>query len=130
MKTKILDGKVQTTWGVSVDGYDRIFAANFMGTGFAIVCGSREENCPEGKKTGDMIPMFQSGVLQMATDIMVDEAGNAWLANNWEMIEPLLSPDPVRTTSTRGGGTGLAVIYGVAKPVINPLLGGPRFPKN
>ena len=55
---------------------------------------------------------------------------NAWLANNWEMIEPLLSPNPKRVTSTRGGGTGMAVIYGVAKPVLNPLLGGPRFPEN
>ena len=45
-----------------------------MGTGFAMVCGSQEQYCPEGKKTGDMIHMFQSGVMQMATDIMVDEA--------------------------------------------------------
>ena len=65
--------------------------------------------------------MFQSGVLRWQ-QIMVDEAGNAYFANNWEMIEPL-SPNPNRTTSTRGGGTGF-----YSTNVINPLLGGPRFP--
>ena len=45
-----------------------------------------------------------------------DPAGNVWAANNWNALEPVVAEDPIRRTSTLGGGSGLTVIYEVAAP--------------
>ncbi len=114
--------------GVSIDGNDNVYAGNFLGTGFVQVCGTDTSKCPAGKTTGDLIHLYQSGVLQESTDIMIDDAGNAWMANNWDVIPALLDANPDRRTATRGGGTGIVVIYGIAAPVKNPLIGQVRKP--
>ena len=48
------------------------------------------------------------------------------MANNWNVIHALVDDNPDRRTATLGGGTGMVVIYGIAKPVINPLIGQVR----
>ena len=127
--TTYLDGSIYGPWGVSVDGNDTVFVGDFLETGFLQICGVNEESCPEGLKTGDLIHRYDSGILTESTDTMIDDAGNVWMANNWNVIHALVDDNPDRRTATLGGGTGMVVIYGIAKPVINPLIGQVRSPK-
>ncbi|MDA7760820.1 hypothetical protein N8984_00550, partial [Methylophilaceae bacterium] len=60
---------------------------------------------------------------------MIDDAGNVWIANNWDYLPALIDTDPDRRMATRGGGTGITVIYGIASPVLNPLIGQVRRPE-
>ena len=62
----------------------------------------------------------------MVTDVSIDPAGNVWVANNWNALDAAASPDPKRSTSTWGGGSGFTVIYGVAAPVQSPRIGKVR----
>ena len=48
------------------------------------------------------------------------------MANNLDVIPALVDENPDRRTATRGGGTGIVVIYGIGKPVTNPLIGQVR----
>ena len=121
-----LEGEIYAPWGVSIDGKDNVFVGNFLGTGFLHICGTNTDNCPDGKKTGDLIHKYQSGILTESTDTMVDDAGNVWMANNWDVIHALVDDNPDRRTATRGGGTGMVVIYGIGAPVRNPLIGQVR----
>jgi len=41
-------------------------------------------------------------------------------------VEPVVAKDPIRRTSTWGGGSGVTFIYGVAAPLKTPLLGQVR----
>ena len=125
----VLEGELYAPWGVSIDGKDNVFVGNFFGTGFVHICGTNPSNCPKDKKTGDLIHSYQSGILQESTDTMVDDAGNVWMANNWDVVHALVDENPDRRTATRGGGTGMVVIYGIGAPVTNPLIGQVRVPK-
>ena len=124
--TTYLDGDMYGPWGVSIDGDDNVFVGDFLETGFLQICGVDENSCPKGLKTGDLIHRYDSGVLTESTDTMIDDAGNVWMANNWNVIPALVDDDPDRRTATLGGGTGMVVIYGIAKPVTNPLIGQVR----
>ena len=126
LKEQALEGEIYGAWGVSVAGDDTVFIGNFLGTGFVHMCGTNEKECPAGKKTGDVIHYYRSGLLQESTDTMIDDAGNVWMANNWDVIPALIDDNPDRRTATRGGGTGMVVIYGIGTPVINPLIGQVR----
>jgi hypothetical protein len=65
----------------------------------------------------------------MITDVVVDQAGNAWAANNWNDIDAVdANVDPARASTTWGGGTGITVIYGVASPVNAPAIGQAHKP--
>ena len=72
---------------------------------------------------GDVIHVFKGGSIQMLTDTSIDPAGNVWAANNWNDLNAAAAPDPARSTSTWGGGSGFTVIYGVAAPVKPPRMG-------
>ena len=123
------DKDVSIPWGVSIDGNDDVWFGNFWGQGVGLMAGDDTQGHPEGTKTGDVIHVFQSGSIQMITDVVVDQAGNAWAANNWNNLEAVdASLDPARETSTWGGGTGITVIYGVAAPVKTPAIGQAREP--
>ncbi|MEZ4823863.1 MAG: hypothetical protein R2942_16250 [Ignavibacteria bacterium] len=75
-----------------------------------------------------MIHEYQSGSIQMLTDVAVDPAGNIWAANNWNNPNAVLDNNPPGPISTYGGGSGLVVIYGAAAPVKTPLMGTVRKP--
>jgi hypothetical protein len=60
----------------------------------------------------------------MQTDIAVDPAGNVWVMNNWQDIDSCIGT-PSEALSTRCGGQGLTIFYGMAKPVRAPQI-GPR----
>lgn len=113
---------------MSIDGNDDVWVANILGRSVVLMAGDKTKGHPADTKTGDAIHVFQSGSIQILTDVAVDPAGNVWAANNWNLIEAVISKDPARPTSTWGGGTGITVIYGVAAPVKTPLLGQVRRP--
>jgi len=122
------DTGIYVPWGVSIDGADLVWVADFYGSGIVQMCGADTSVCPEGKKTGDVIHLYQSGVFQKMTDNIIDPAGNVWTANNWHMPDALVNDKPMGPLSTKGGGNGINVIYGVASPVASPLIGPARKP--
>lgn len=122
---------IDSPWGIAVDGNDNVWVANGGGRSITLLCGARPANCPSGVKTGEAIspPGGYIGGLQAAiTDVVVDPAGNVWVANNWENPEQGFKRVPDPTQATRFGGNGTVVFFGVAKPVRTPLIGPPRQP--
>jgi streptogramin lyase len=120
-------GGLPGPWAAAVDGNDNIWISNFAMPNSPIVelCGARTETCPPGAKTGDQISPpggYVGGGLQMQTDIAVDPAGNVWAMNNWQDIAACFG-DPNEVLSTRCGGQGVVVFYGMAKPVKTPMIG-------
>ncbi len=59
----------------------------------------------------------------MLTDVVVDQAGNLWCANKWNLPQTVMEAKPDPTYSTWGGGSGVVVVYGIAKPAQTPLAG-------
>jgi streptogramin lyase len=125
-------GGLPGPWAAAVDGNDNVWISNFASPSSPIVqlCGVRTENCPPGMKTGDQISPpggYVGGGLQMQTDIAVDPAGNVWAINNWQDIDSCVGT-PNEALSTRCGGQGVVVFYGMAKPVQAPQIGPARQP--
>jgi hypothetical protein len=120
-------GGLPGPWAVVVDGNDNVWISNFAMPSSPIVqlCGVRTETCPPGFKTGDQISPpggYVGGGLQMQTDIAVDPAGNVWAMNNWQDIGSCIGKPP-EALSTRCGGQGVVIFYGMAKPVKSPQIG-------
>jgi hypothetical protein len=120
-------GGLPGPWAVVVDGNDNVWISNFAMPSSPIVqlCGARTENCPPGFKTGDQISPpggYVGGGLQMQTDIAVDPAGNVWAINNWQDIDSCFAGAD-EALSTRCGGQGVVIFYGMAKPVRAPQIG-------
>jgi hypothetical protein len=120
-------------WAAAVDGNDNVWVSNFNSPSSPIVqlCGVRTENCPPGFKTGDQISPpggYVGGGLQMQVDIDIDPAGNVWVTNNWQDIDSCIGT-PSEALSTRCGGQGVVVFYGMAKPVRVPQIGPVRQPQ-
>ncbi len=126
IKNNIAKGIAYIPWGVSIDGKDNIWVGNLYGQSLIHICGMKPENCPEGKTTGDVIHNYQSGVIQITTDVIVDDAGNLWSANNWFEGDTVINKTYTGRTSTFPGGQGVVVTYGVAGPVQSPLMGPVR----
>jgi hypothetical protein len=62
--------------------------------------------------------MCQNAIKGLPHYTLVDQAGNAWAANNWNDIDAVIAnEEPPRDITTWGGDTGISVIYGVASPV-------------
>lgn len=125
-------GGLPGPWAAVVDGNDNVWISNFASASSPIVelCGTRVENCPTGMKTGDQISPpggYVGGGLQMQTDIAVDPAGNVWAMNNWQDIDSCIGTPP-EALSTRCGGQGVVVFYGMAKPVRAPQIGPAQAP--
>jgi hypothetical protein len=113
-------------WGINVDGNDDVWVGNMWGRSAALLAGDNTKGHPAGTKAGDVIHIFQSGSIQMITDVSIDPAGNVWVANNWNSLEGAAKPNPPEPVSTWGGGSGFTVIYGVAAPVKPPRIGKVR----
>ncbi|HTV92617.1 MAG TPA: hypothetical protein VMG98_07855 [Verrucomicrobiae bacterium] len=121
-------GGLPGPWAAAVDGDDNVWISNFASASSPIteLCGVRVQNCPPGMKTGDQISPpggYVGGGLEMETDIDVDPAGNVWVMNNWQNLESCVSAHPEEALSTRCGGQGVVVFYGLAKPVRVPQIG-------
>jgi len=115
-------------WGIAVDGNDTVWVASSTGRSVTQLCGVRLAACPPGFKTGD--PISPSGGyvdgLQIITDVAIDPAGNVWVANNWNRPDEGFKEVPTEALSTRFGGNGAVVFFGLAKPVRTPLIGPVR----
>jgi hypothetical protein len=114
---------INIPWGLNIDGNDDVWVGNMWARSVTLLAGDNTKGHPAGTKAGDLIHMFQSGSIQMITDVAIDPAGNVWAANNWNLLEAAAGPNPARPTSTWGGGSGFTVIYGVAGPVKPPRIG-------
>src|SRR5262249_785322 len=121
--------------GLNIDSQGNV--SNAWVSNFAIpnrpivqLCGVRTENGPPGLKPGDQISPpsgYIGGGLQMQTDLAIDPAGNVWVMNNWQDIDSCFGTPP-EALSTRCGGQGVAVFYGMAKPVRAPQIGPAQAP--
>lgn len=119
-------------WAAAVDGDDNVWFSNFAGTHspLAHLCGARTETCPPGFRTGDPISPpggYVGGGLQMVTDLAIGPAGDVWLMNNWQDIDSCFGTPP-EELSTRCGGQGVTVFFGMAAPVRAPQIGPARAP--
>ena len=117
-------------WAVVVDGNDNVWVSNFANPSSPIaeLCGVRTEHCPPGVHTGEQISPpggYVGGGLQMQTDLGIDPAGNVWVMNNWQDIDSCIGT-PKEALSTRCGGQGVTIFYGMAKPVRAPQIGPAR----
>ncbi|MGA7872932.1 MAG: hypothetical protein WCA22_18740 [Candidatus Binatus sp.] len=122
-------GSIWGAWAVSIDGNDHVWVSNFApGGGVTELCGARPETCPPGMKTGDPISPpggYKGGGMQMLVDASIDPAGNVWVSNNWQDPSSCYG-QPDEGVSTRCGGQGMTVFYGLAKPVRSPQIGPAR----
>src|SRR5262252_7219346 len=119
-------------WAVVVDGNDNVWISNFAMPNSPIghLCGVRTENCPPGMKTGDQISPpggYVGGGLQMQVDIAISPSGDVWVTNNWQDIDSCYR-NATEALSTRCGGQGVTVFFGMAKPVRVPQIGPARQP--
>ena len=115
------NGGVYMPWGISVDGDDNVFVANFNGKRLSHIAGANLSSLPPGFNTGD--PIAPNGGYAFdgfvrSTGAQVDPSGNVWVTNNWDMV-----PD-----QTNPGGHHLVVFIGLASPVKTPLIGAPKRP--
>ncbi|MEE3999709.1 hypothetical protein V1T75_05090 [Tenacibaculum sp. FZY0031] len=117
------DGELNAPWGVSIDRNDDVWVANFMGRGVSFMAGASPTERPEDFTIGDLIHTIHSGSIQMLTDVVVDQVGNLWCANNWNLSQTVMEAKPAPAYSTWGGGSGVVVVYGIAKPAQTPLTG-------
>jgi DNA-binding beta-propeller fold protein YncE len=120
-------GSLPGPWAVAVDGDDNVWVSQFAGASgqIAHLCGVRTETCPPGMKTGDPISPpagYVGGGLQLQVDIDIDPAGNVWVGNNWQDVDSCF-PGADEALSTRCGGQGVVIFYGMAKPVRAPQIG-------
>jgi len=120
-------GGLPGPWAATIDGNDNVWISNFAMKDSPIteLCGARTENCPPGFKTGDQISPpggYVGGGLQMQTDLAIGTAGDVWVMNNWQDIDSCF-PDAGEAVSTRCGGQGVTVFFGMAKPVRAPQIG-------
>jgi hypothetical protein len=126
-------GSIWGAWAVSIDGNDHAWISNFApGGGLTELCGARVETCPAGMKTGDPISPpggYKGGGMQMLVDASIDPAGDVWASNNWQDPASCYGKSADEGLSTRCGGQGMVVFYGMAKPVRAPQI-GPAQPVN
>jgi streptogramin lyase len=123
-------GSTWAAWGAAIDGNDHVWISTLIGTNLVELCGIRTETCPPGMKTGDPISPpsgYVGGGMQWLTDVGVDPAGNVWVADNWQDPDSCFGLQP-EAASTRCGGNGLTIFYGMAKPVRAPQIGPARQP--
>jgi hypothetical protein len=125
-------GSLPGPWAATIAGDDTVWISNFAGAAgrIAHLCGVKTENCPPGMKTGDQISPpdgYVGGGLQMQTDLAIDPAGNVWVIDNWQDIDSCFG-NPPEGLSTRCGGQGVTIFYGMAKPVHAPQIGPARAP--
>ena len=117
---------INVPWGISIDGNDDVWVANFWGRGVVLMAGAEPKGYSQGTKPGDVLHVFTGGTIQMLTDVAIDPAGNVWAANNWDNPEAAVYGKVAHAISTWGGGSGFTIIYGVASPVKTPLMGQVR----
>jgi hypothetical protein len=114
-------GSIKGPWGIAIDGNDNVWVNDWIGERVTLLCGARTANCPPGFTTGQQISPpngYTSNAMQRLTRVVIDQAGNVWVPNNWKTI-------PIQTNP---GGFGMLEIVGAAAPVKAPVWGPPQQP--
>jgi hypothetical protein len=121
-------GLVDIPWGLNIDGNDDVWIGNLgpPGHGVVLMAGDGSKGHPADIKTGDVLHRFESGSIQLVTDVSIDPAGDVWVANNWNNVAAATANKGIPRFSTWGGGSGITIIYGVAAPVKPPRMGEAR----
>jgi len=118
----IAAGGLRNPWGITVDGDDHVWVANFGGKRLTELCGSDPSTCPPGRRRIGAAISPPSGYgfdgLVRNTGVAVDPSGNVWLANNWKDV-PL---------QTNPGGYQIVAYLGLGAPTASPQVGPPRRP--
>ena len=110
-------------WGISVDGADNVWVANFTGQTIMHLCGAANANCPKEHETGDPISPdsgYMNNALERVTATQIDPSGNVWMTNNW-IVDAFRFPE-------NPGGYHVVLFVGLAAPVKTPMAGPPRRP--
>lgn len=117
-------------WGISIDGNDNVWVGSSTSHSITQLCGVRPETCPPGLATGDPIspPGGYVDGLQTITAVLIDPAGNAWVANSWNDTDVGFTEVPDEARSTRFAANTTVVFFGLAKPVRTPLIGPVEAP--
>ena len=108
-----VDGTLQVNapFHLAIDQQDRIWVTN------------------SGAKTVTRFPASDPGKAEhieigyAPRAIAIDSHGNVWIANNWNRPDEGFKKVPDEALSTRFGGNGAVVFFGLAKPVRTPLIG-------
>jgi len=108
--------QISGPWGNVVDGANNLWAGNFLGTG--VLNFTTSGNSEFGLKKGDLVHRYEMGLFQEVTDVLVDYMGHVWVANNWNDEAAVLGIKNDQYSSTKGGGAGIIVIYGITKPIL------------
>jgi sugar lactone lactonase YvrE len=111
-------GSIVGPWGLAIDGNDNVWVNDWIGERVTLLCGARHK-CPPGFTTGQQISPpsgYTSNAMQRLTGVVIDQAGNVWVPNNWKTI-------PIQTNP---GGFGMLEIVGAAAPVKAPVWGPPQ----
>jgi hypothetical protein len=120
-------GGMAIPWGITVDGNDNVWVANFGGgddTGgsylsrISQICGTNTANCPPRARTGTPISPetgYTSTALSRVTAVAVDPSGNLWATDNWQFVPEQNNP----------GGNAVVAFVGIAAPIETPLIGPP-----
>ena len=125
-------GGLPGPFAAAVDGNDNVWISNFAGDHgrIAHLCGVRTETCPPGMKTGDQISPpggYVGGGLELDRHRRRPRRGRLGgrqLAAHRQLLSHTLGH--FRALSTRCGGQGVTVFYGMAKPVRAPMIGPAR----
>ena len=137
--TEYGQGSLTGPWGIAVDGADNVWVADFFGRRLVELCGV-PENCPSGFTVGQRISpkagYVGAGGIQHITSVVIDQAGNVWVANNQNVQSLCDLPPPTDSSPSRElevesmacGGNSVLVFFGLAAPVGAPLIGPPVQP--
>jgi hypothetical protein len=122
-RTQPIKSGLVNPWGITVDGDDNVWVANFSGQRLTELCGTDPRNCPPGKRRiGAPISPEKTGYgfdgLVRNTGVIVDPSGNVWLANNWKRA----------AVQTNPGAYQIVAYLGLAAPLKQPQIGAPELP--
>ena len=135
--TAFTGGGLVLPWGITTDGDDNVWVANFAGQRLSHFCGLRTDTCPPGASTGDAISPattgYSFGGLVRVTAVAVDQAGNVWLANNWKEIPVQTNPGGFQIVAYVGLAAPVDIPAPIARPttpaapVATPVVAAPNF---
>jgi hypothetical protein len=120
-KGNFTGGGMTIPWGITVDGNDNVWVANFNGKRLTQICGHRVKACRPGGRAGSAIsPPSGYGFdgLVRNTGVAIDPSGNVWLTNNFKTVPPPSNP----------GGYETGAFVGLGGPLKTPVIGTPRRP--
>jgi len=102
-------------------GYHTVLHAEHVKSKGLVMLSPRHEDRRSDFPAGG----YKGGGMQMLVDVSIDPAGNVWVSNNWQDPQSCFGKSD-ESLSTRCGGQGMTVFYGMAKPVRAPQIGPAR----